>query len=174
MLNLRVWLVTRFSHFGLSSACFAFAHRNPGKERQRELTASEGGSLRDIYLKEDLAKHFTFLIASMRLRQLFGEYKEQTIIAKNQLTKGVTILLDEVHALSAGMKACSSWALLATTRQNMLYNDPIGILNHSAQPYYYTEAVAATTYEGDNYVLLQQTGKFILKLIKEGDRSVAG
>ncbi|KAL4465055.1 hypothetical protein ABPG72_012238 [Tetrahymena utriculariae] len=162
MLNLRVILVASFCFGGLSSVHLAYHNRELAKkycEETYHLQKKQIG-IRDIYFKEDFARMTSYLISSLKLKEMYARYQKAIL----QDDPNILSILAEIHILSAGFKACSSWAQLQTVRQNLIYNDPIGHLNWSAQPQKLGDSIPAPTYEGDNHVLLQQTGKYLLKL----------
>lgn len=70
-------------------------------------------------------------------------------------------LLVNCHILSATFKAMSSWKGLQVCREIMTKNSYMPFRS-TTMPQNFGNSFPSVTYEGDNSVLLQQTGRFIL------------
>ena len=82
------------------------------------------------------------------------------------LKSGNFELLDLLHHLSAGYKAC--YTKITYEGSDMLRQacGGAGFLNWSSLPYLVQNYSPNTTLEGDNTVMLQQTAKLIIKTFK--------
>jgi hypothetical protein len=70
-------------------------------------------------------------------------------------------LLVSCHIISATFKALSS-RLAVDITSNMQTLTPLARFRTSFIPFFFLNYVPATTYEGDNTVLFQQTSKYLL------------
>jgi acyl-CoA oxidase len=79
------------------------------------------------------------------------------------LAAGDFSLLAETHATSAGLKAVSSAVAADGIEECRKACGGHGYSMFSGIPSIFASYVPATTYEGDNYVLLQQTARYLIK-----------
>eukprot|EP01118_Nematostelium_gracile_P014776 TRINITY_DN5834_c0_g1_i3.p1 TRINITY_DN5834_c0_g1~~TRINITY_DN5834_c0_g1_i3.p1 ORF type:complete len:661 (+),score=163.65 TRINITY_DN5834_c0_g1_i3:142-2124(+) len=75
-------------------------------------------------------------------------------------------LLPEVHATASGLKAFTTWITSDSIEECRKMCGGHGYSNFSGLPQLFVEIVPSCTYEGDNYVLIQQTARYILKALK--------
>jgi len=85
----------------------------------------------------------------------------------NDLSKGNTVGLNDVHAIAAGMKAVSSWS---TRDALILCRDCLG--GHGISAYNRLAGMirdfqVQTTWDGDNTVLSQQTARYLVNAIQK-------
>lgn len=76
-------------------------------------------------------------------------------------------LLPEVHATSSGLKAFCTWITSDGIEECRKACGGHGYSLSSGLPTLFTNYVPACTYEGDNYVLIQQTARYLLKAVKD-------
>ena len=84
----------------------------------------------------------------------------------NDAKNGVFTNLNETHAISSGLKAIFTWDTMAALQVLRRACGGHGFLQYSGLPGLLSEASPATTYEGENSILLLQTARFILKSLK--------
>lgn len=94
-------------------------------------------------------------------RKLFDMYSK---VDQMMMSRGDASLLPQLHALSAGLKACSSFDAALGIEQCRLACGGHGYLAASGFPQLYADIVAGCTYEGDNLVLLLQVARSLMKL----------
>jgi acyl-CoA oxidase len=75
-------------------------------------------------------------------------------------------LLPEVHATSAGLKAFTTWIAADGIEECRRACGGHGYSKFSALPTLFANYVPAVTFEGDNYVLVQQTARYLIKSLK--------
>ncbi|CAL1530163.1 unnamed protein product [Lymnaea stagnalis] len=80
-----------------------------------------------------------------------------------QIESGALEELPILHALSAALKAFSSWEMAFGIEQCRLACGGHGYIQASGLPKIYTHEVPACTYEGENTVLCLQTARFLMK-----------
>jgi len=74
-------------------------------------------------------------------------------------------LLAEVHANLSGLKVICTWMASMGMEECRQRCGGAGFLQSSGLPEIYTAYLPATTFEGDNNLLLQQTARYLLKMI---------
>ena len=107
-----------------------------------------------------LASAYAFYFISQYILNLYGEVQSQ-LVSEN------IDLLPELHASSSGVKAITT-----TIASNGIEVCRVACGGHgyslsSGFPYIYGSFTPATTYEGDNTVLLLQTARYLIKIRKE-------
>uniref|UniRef100_A0A0R3RU48 Acyl-coenzyme A oxidase n=1 Tax=Elaeophora elaphi TaxID=1147741 RepID=A0A0R3RU48_9BILA len=107
-----------------------------------------------------LAQSFVFLFAATEVKNLYMRVNEQ-------LSDGITELVQELHILSAGFKAVVTWEVAKGIEQCRLACGGHGYSHASGLPEIYSFAVAGCTYEGENIVMLLQVARFLMKTVKE-------
>ncbi|KAK7092005.1 hypothetical protein V1264_009616 [Littorina saxatilis] len=81
--------------------------------------------------------------------------------------------LPMLHALSAGLKAYTSWTCADGVEVCRLACGGHGYSEASGLPKAYVDTTAACTYEGENYVLILQTARYLMKccrMLAEGEQ----
>jgi len=104
-------------------------------------------------LASSYALHFTG-------QYMLAFYKKVT----KHIEKGNFDQLAEVHATAASLKAFSTWEVAAGIEECRKACGGHGYLQASGLVHLFADYVPACTYEGDNYVLIQQTVKYLFKL----------
>jgi acyl-CoA oxidase len=105
-----------------------------------------------------LAKSYAYIIAGRRMRTLYEDMAQQ-------LDSGDTTLLADVHVASSSLKAyCTKQALdgIEECRQALGGH---GFSAYAGFTSLFPDNAPAVTYEGDNYVLMQQVGRAMLKTL---------
>lgn len=72
-------------------------------------------------------------------------------------------LLAECHIASATLKAICSWKMMQINKRHLHLHE-LGFLKSTYIGENLKNNVPSVTYEGDNSVLMQQTGKYLIKL----------
>ncbi|KAK7091432.1 peroxisomal acyl-coenzyme A oxidase 1-like [Littorina saxatilis] len=83
------------------------------------------------------------------------------------MNQGSFAQLPQLHALSAGLKALSSWRASEGVEVCRLACGGHGYSAASGLPKIYVDVTPACTYEGENYVMVLQTARFLLKCMSE-------
>lgn len=107
-----------------------------------------------------LAKSFAYIIAGRRMRVLYEDMAAQ-------LEAGDTTMLADVHVASSSLKAyCTKQSLdgIEECRQALGGH---GFLAYAGFSSLFPDQAPTVTYEGDNYVLMQQVGRAMLKITNE-------
>lgn len=77
-------------------------------------------------------------------------------------TKTVLENLKETHAISAALKACCTWAALETIEKCRASLGGMGYSAYSALPSMYADQAVQATWEGDNTILMLQSGRSLV------------
>jgi acyl-CoA oxidase len=77
-------------------------------------------------------------------------------------TKAVLDNLKETHATSAALKACCTWAALETIEKCRASLGGMGYSAYSALPSMYADQAVQATWEGDNTILMLQSGRSLV------------
>ncbi|KAL8594946.1 hypothetical protein ACOMHN_038743 [Nucella lapillus] len=80
-----------------------------------------------------------------------------------QINQGAYGGMAQLHALSAGLKAVSSWVAGEGVEVCRLACGGHGYSLASGLPKIYVDVTPACTYEGENYVMILQTARYLLK-----------
>ncbi|KAK7502899.1 hypothetical protein BaRGS_00005848 [Batillaria attramentaria] len=80
-----------------------------------------------------------------------------------QIDKGALEELPQLHALSAGLKAVSSWVASEGVEVCRLACGGHGYSEASGLPKIYVDVTPACTYEGENNVMVLQTARYLIK-----------
>jgi acyl-CoA oxidase len=75
--------------------------------------------------------------------------------------------LNEIHSLLSSIKAVSSWMAIGIVQDCREACGGLGFSAYSSLGRYKSYQDIHTTWEGDNSVLIQQTGKYILKIVQK-------
>ncbi|XP_038666442.1 peroxisomal acyl-coenzyme A oxidase 2-like [Scyliorhinus canicula] len=114
-------------------------------------------------LLPQLATTFAFHFMASSLETFCNQVKVQI------KTEGDVLLLPELHALSAGLKALISEACSAGVEVCRRACGGHGYSMLSGLPSLYTRVVASCTYEGENTVMQLQTARFLMKCLTRVD-----
>lgn len=109
---------------------------------------------------EDLCLGFGIVISNKQTYLLFREFSRY--LAEKDFEKADSLMM-ECHIVSSTSKAVTSWKDNQVLMGQMLYSRET-VLRSSQLPAWFGDMVPSVTYEGDNSLLLQLTGKFLLKL----------
>ncbi|XP_029006509.1 peroxisomal acyl-coenzyme A oxidase 1 isoform X1 [Betta splendens] len=103
-----------------------------------------------------------------------GQYMTQTYQRiTGDINEGDFSELPELHALSAGLKAFTTWAANSAIEVCRMSCGGHGYSRSSALPDIYTEFTPSCTYEGENTVMMLQTARYLVKsyrLAKNGQQ----
>jgi len=94
-------------------------------------------------------------------RQMHEMY--QTIT--QDISGGNVDSLPELHGLSSGLKALTSDEMRVAIEECRLCCGGHGYAQYSGLPQIYVQAVAACTYEGENYVMYLQCARYLMKCV---------
>ncbi|KAI9226582.1 MAG: acyl-CoA dehydrogenase/oxidase [Piptocephalis tieghemiana] len=92
-------------------------------------------------------------------RRMYTEYLE----FMQRLNEGDLSMLAEVHAASSGLKSLTSTLALDGIEVCRRACGGHGYSAFSGLPHFYADVLPNVTWEGDNYLLTQQTGRYLLK-----------
>ncbi|KAK7929885.1 hypothetical protein WMY93_006280 [Mugilogobius chulae] len=104
------------------------------------------------------------LLATAYAFTFVGQYMNQTYHRiTGDITDGNLSELPELHALSAGLKAFTTWTATAGIEVCRMSCGGHGYSHSSALPDIYAEFTPTCTYEGENTVMMLQTARYLLK-----------
>ncbi|XP_035658832.1 peroxisomal acyl-coenzyme A oxidase 1-like isoform X2 [Branchiostoma floridae] len=83
--------------------------------------------------------------------------------SSSRISKGDISVLPELHALSAGLKALSSWVANVGMEECRLACGGHGYSHASGLPRLYANLTPGATYEGENTVMMLQTARYLMK-----------
>ena len=107
-----------------------------------------------------LASAYAFYFVSRNMIELY-------LNVQSQLAEGNLDLLPELHASSSGIKSITTTIASSGIEVCRVACGGHGYSLSSGFPYIYKSFTPATTYEGDNTVLLLQTARYLIKIRKE-------
>lgn len=161
MIDRTGWMLSRGTTIALRYALIRRQFRDPSStdtaEPERSVLSYPSLNRRLVPL---LAKSYAYILAGRRMRTLYEDMAEQ-------LERGDTALLADVHVASSSLKAyCTKQALdgLEECRQALGGH---GFSAYAGFSTIFPEQAPTVTYEGDNYVLMQQVGRAMLKTVNE-------
>uniref|UniRef100_A0A4W6F0E9 Acyl-coenzyme A oxidase n=1 Tax=Lates calcarifer TaxID=8187 RepID=A0A4W6F0E9_LATCA len=97
-----------------------------------------------------------------------GQYMKQTYHRiSGDINQGDFSELPELHALSAGLKAFTTWATNAAIEVCRMSCGGHGYSRSSALPDIYVEFTPTCTYEGENTVMMLQTARYLVKSYRQ-------
>ncbi|PYI21821.1 acyl-CoA oxidase [Aspergillus violaceofuscus CBS 115571] len=105
-----------------------------------------------------ISQAYAILFASMELDDCFEEHQQEK-------REGKIGRLSFIHAVSAGLKAWATQAVAAGAEEARKMCGGHGYLVISGLPEMVATACAAATFEGENYVMWQQTLRYLFKQI---------
>ncbi|GAA6234510.1 peroxisomal acyl-coenzyme A oxidase 1 isoform X2 [Lates japonicus] len=97
-----------------------------------------------------------------------GQYMKQTYHRiTGDINQGDFSELPELHALSAGLKAFTTWATNSAIEVCRMSCGGHGYSRSSALPDIYVEFTPTCTYEGENTVMMLQTARYLVKSYRQ-------
>ncbi|XP_044046423.1 peroxisomal acyl-coenzyme A oxidase 1 isoform X2 [Siniperca chuatsi] len=97
-----------------------------------------------------------------------GQYMKQTYHRiSGDINEGDFSELPELHALSAGLKAFTTWATNSGIEVCRMSCGGHGYSRSSALPDIYVEFTPTCTYEGENTVMMLQTARYLVKSYRQ-------
>ncbi|ESP01292.1 hypothetical protein LOTGIDRAFT_212832 [Lottia gigantea] len=140
---------------------------------RRQTTDSSGETERKILdyqtqqykLFPALATSLAYIFAGMNISRIFMD-------VTSKIRQGALDELPQLHALSAGLKACSSYKFNEMAERCRMACGGHGFSQASGFPKLYVNITPAATYEGENTVLLLQTARYLTKCLvsaKQGE-----
>ncbi|XP_050419346.1 peroxisomal acyl-coenzyme A oxidase 1 [Patella vulgata] len=148
---------------GLSQAC-TIAIRYSSVRHQTEVTPGKG---EEKILDYQTQQYKLFPALSTALAYLFAgnAIREMYLRVMADINKGALGELPQLHALSSGLKACSSYAASEMIETCRMACGGHGYSQASGFPKIYVNVTPACTYEGENTVLLLQTARYLMKCL---------
>ncbi|XP_019632781.1 PREDICTED: peroxisomal acyl-coenzyme A oxidase 1-like [Branchiostoma belcheri] len=104
----------------------------------------------------NLATAYAFWLTGQTMMKVY-------MTSANQIAKGDISVLPELHALSAGLKALTSWVANIGMEECRLACGGHGYSHASGLPRLYANATPGATYEGENTVMMLQTARYLMK-----------
>lgn len=153
--------ITSMSAKCLAEAC-VISIRYSVVRRQTEI--SPGGEEAQILdYQTQQYQLFPLLAASFAMR-FAGDFISNFYKEKYpEIARGNFDFLPQLHAMSAGLKAFSSWVSSAGVETCRLCCGGHGYSHASGLPKIYVDCTPACTYEGENMVLMLQVARFLMK-----------
>ncbi|XP_078506954.1 peroxisomal acyl-coenzyme A oxidase 1-like [Lissotriton helveticus] len=154
-------LTVRAAAYSLSKAC-TIAIRYSAVRHQSELKPGEPEPQILDYQTQQY-KLFPLLATAYAL-WFVGDYMKHTYHRITEdINQGDLNELPELHALSAGLKAFTSWIASAGIEECRMACGGHGYSRCSGLPDIYVNFTPACTYEGENTVMMLQTARFLVK-----------
>ncbi|XP_031207649.1 peroxisomal acyl-coenzyme A oxidase 1 isoform X1 [Mastomys coucha] len=146
----------------LSKAC-TIAIRYSAVRRQSEIKPSEPEpQILDFQTQQ--YKLFP-LLATAYAFHFVGRYMKETYLRINEsIGQGDLSELPELHALTAGLKAFTTWVANAGIEECRMACGGHGYSHCSGIPNIYVTFTPACTFEGENTVMMLQTARFLMKI----------
>lgn len=126
-------------------------------ESQQELQVIKYSSVKER-LVPLLAASYCYVLAGHSTMTLYNKMLSALVQPPHDAS-----LLAEVHLLTSGLKAVLSWNVVAGMEEARKALGGHGFSIYSGIGERFAKEVPGQTYEGDNYVLVQQTAKGLLK-----------
>lgn len=148
------------------SRAITIAIRYSSIRKQGYLIGSDkvGKEMTVLDFKLQQARLFPILSEAFALHFTGNFMKEFYLKVTSGIQAGDFNQLNEIHATSAALKAYSTWIVSSGIEECRKACGGHGYLKVSGLVHLYADYVPACTYEGDNYVLIQQTAKFLFKI----------
>ncbi|XP_072022015.1 peroxisomal acyl-coenzyme A oxidase 1-like isoform X2 [Amphiura filiformis] len=112
-----------------------------------------------LKLFPNLATAYAFTFLGRQMQDMYARYM-------SELSSGEYSSLPELHATAAGLKAFTSWVMIAGMEEMRLACGGHGYSSASAFPEIYANQNPAATYEGENTVMMLQTARYLLKCVR--------
>ncbi|BFZ58374.1 hypothetical protein PYCC9005_005436 [Savitreella phatthalungensis] len=110
-----------------------------------------------------LARAYVYVLTGHTTMSLYREMLAKLVAPPHDAS-----LLAEVHLLTAGLKASLSWRVADGMEESRKALGGHGFSMYSGIGERFAREVPGQTYEGDNYVLTQQTARGLLKNLQNG------
>lgn len=94
--------------------------------------------------------------SALEVGEMWRQNAKEVLNPKNKM-------VEEMHAIISIVKPINSWLMMEAARESRALCGGVGFSSYTRIPDIYVENHVNSTWEGDNSVLLQQTGRFILK-----------
>lgn len=108
------------------------------------------------------------LLATAYAFTFVGQYMKETYHRISEdINQGDLSEMPELHALSAGLKAFTSWEANTAIEVCRMSCGGHGYSRSSALPDIYVEFTPACTYEGENTVMMLQTARYLVKCYRQ-------
>ncbi|XP_049425996.1 peroxisomal acyl-coenzyme A oxidase 1 isoform X1 [Epinephelus fuscoguttatus] len=107
-----------------------------------------------------LATAYAFTFVGQYMRQTYHRISED-------INQGDFSEMPELHALSAGLKAFTTWAANSAIEVCRMSCGGHGYSRSSALPDIYVEFTPTCTYEGENTVMMLQTARYLVKSYRQ-------
>eukprot|EP01120_Amphizonella_sp_Union-15-10_P016186 TRINITY_DN8453_c0_g1_i1.p1 TRINITY_DN8453_c0_g1~~TRINITY_DN8453_c0_g1_i1.p1 ORF type:complete len:652 (-),score=118.79 TRINITY_DN8453_c0_g1_i1:70-2025(-) len=165
MIYVRVGMVREASH--VLSKAIVIALRYSAVRRQGYLEGQKRVGTEQKVLDYTMQQYRLFpLLAAAFALHFTGTYMLELYYSMLEQFKNDDFsLLAETHATSAGLKAFASWLTADGIEECRKACGGHGYLQASGLPLLFADYVPACTYEGDNYLMMQQTARYLLKSV---------
>ncbi|XP_077863417.1 peroxisomal acyl-coenzyme A oxidase 1-like, partial [Saccoglossus kowalevskii] len=167
MVGVRVEIVSAGSY--MLSQAVTIAVRYSAVRRQTEQIKGEKEPQILDYRSQQL-KLFPYLAAAYAFTFTSFGVTDRYIEVQNEMNDGNMESLSELHALSAGLKAFTSYVVNKGIEVCRLSCGGHGYSQASGFPELYTIAAPLSTFEGENTVLLLQTARYLMKFTATAKR----
>lgn len=163
--------IVRDSAYALCRAC-TIAIRYSAVRRQSEMRPGEPEPQILSYPTQQhklfplLATGYAFFFVQLRMLEMYGKVNEA-------VGKGDYRGMQELHSVSSGLKAFTSWIANFGIEVCRLSCGGHGYSLASGLPELYTYFTPSCTYEGENTVLMLQTARYLIKCVREGSDGAA-
>nr|CAB3219768.1 peroxisomal acyl-coenzyme A oxidase 1 [Phallusia mammillata] len=161
-------MIVRASAFGLARGT-TIAIRYSAVRRQSEMRPGEPEPQVLSYPTQQY-KLFPLLATAYAFFFVQKKMVETYSVVNQQINDGDYTRIQELHGLSSGLKAFTSWATNVGLEICRMSCGGHGYSMSSGFPKLYVDFTPNCTYEGENTVLLLQTARFLVKSLKEGKR----
>ncbi|ELT92563.1 hypothetical protein CAPTEDRAFT_167362 [Capitella teleta] len=168
MIFVRAMIVLEVATRGLAQAC-TIAVRYSCVRRQSELVP--GGPEPKVLDFQTQQYKLLPVLASCYAYWFSGLFIRMTYFQINyEIQQGNIDLLPELHAVSSGLKAFTSYGSMAGIEQCRLACGGHGFSQASGLPKIYTTMTAGCTYEGENSVLYLQMARYLMKSFLQAEK----
>jgi acyl-CoA oxidase len=107
-----------------------------------------------------LAKAYVYVLTGHGVNKMYREMLEKLVAPPHDASG-----LAEVHLVTSGLKAALSWSVVSGLEESRKAMGGHGFSMYSGIGERFAKEVPGQTYEGDNYVLVQQTARGLLKCV---------
>jgi len=139
---------------------YSIVRQQFSQQKSKEENSVLDYSMQQYRLFPSLAASYALLFTGRAMKRMFSQLEQQ-------LVKGEHSLLSEVHAVSSGFKTFTTTLAGEGIEQCRLCCGGHGYTKSSGLPDLYASYIGVVTAEGENYLLTQQTGRYLLKLFQK-------